>query len=105
MEYVLTSQNRKRHQRRINKNIREMQQIVNDIPGWNERLVIKQHHSCFSSAEDWGILTSVIFIYDKKTKQFIYTTSTPSSRFSLSKLFWEVNKFINYCEDLEREIL
>lgn len=105
MEYVLTSRNRKKHQRRINKIIREMQQIVNDVPGWGGRLVIQQHHSNFLSSEDWGTLISVIFIYDKKTKQFIYIALNTSSRFILSNLAWEINKFINHCEDLERQIL
>lgn len=105
MKYVLTSQNRKKHQRRANKIIREMQQIVNDVPGWSGRLVIQQHHSEFISSEDWGMLTSLVFLYDKKTKFSSYVTLNTSSCFSLSKLAWEVNTFINYCENLEREIL
>lgn len=102
MNSIITSQNRKRHQRRINKYYRRLTQLVNEVPEWNGRLVIKQVRSHFISEEDWGSLAVVYYLYDKKTQHHEYHRINWFSCFTFAKMCGELNDFINICEEIER---
>lgn len=94
----LTSQNRKRHQRAINKSVRRVNQAIEKDDLWHGRFVIRQERSEFYSYEDksGAELWVVLCFLDKKTgtKWHIADTVNHFRTRDNAWLFYEMNRFI-----------
>lgn len=100
---------RKKYQRRLNKIIRAINQNIANDDLWRGRFVIHQKASWFREYEDHsgGYLIFQVVLYDKKTgmSKDVWDTLIGISRFTASKLFWEMNNFIVEDVDVWRKEL
>lgn len=94
----LTSMNRKRHQRAMNKIVRELNKNIQNDELWQGRFYVRQVHSEFSVYEDksgaelWVVLEFV----DRKTglKKVMFDTVNHWRHWNAWRLFREMNDFI-----------
>jgi hypothetical protein len=99
----LSSRKRKRHQRAINKVVRELNKQIENDSLWRGRFVVRQIKSHFHLFSDGSgsILIVKLRFYDKKTgitNDFVFD-SYSIIMWDGSKLFWAMNDFIvNTCD-------
>lgn len=104
----LSSYKRKRHQRVVNKYVRQLNKQIEDDELWRGRFVVKQIKSQFYHYEDGsGATLGVHFrFYDKKTgvTEDWSETSSAINMWSGAELFWQMNHFITqYCDVWSKE--
>jgi hypothetical protein len=104
----LSSHKRKRHQRAVNKYVRQVNKQIEDDELWRGRFVVKQIKSQFYHYEDGSGATLGIHFrfYDKKTGiiEDWFETSSVINMWHGSRLFWKMNKFITeYCDAWSKE--
>lgn len=94
----LNSNNRKRHQRAVNKIVRKVNKAIEEDPLWRGRFVIRQIQSRFHHYEDGSGSTLWVLLrfYDKKTgiTMDIFESSLEISMWNGTKISWAMNKFI-----------
>jgi hypothetical protein len=99
----LSSRKRKRHQRAINKVVRELNKQIENDSLWRGRFVVRQIRSNFTTFEDGSgaVLVAILRFYDKKTgiTDDIYVDSFAFTMWGGSRVFWVMNEFIvNTCD-------
>ena len=98
MDY-LTSMNRKKHQRYVNKVVRKMNKDLAEDPLWRGRFICRQKEASFHIYDDMSGATLYVLLemVDKKTgltKKFWTDSFYLCGPFGRSKMFWEMNEFI-----------
>jgi len=98
MDDWIHSVNRKVHQRKLNKLIRQLNQNVLNDSLWNGRFFVRQYSAEFRRYEDGsgGELFVYLRFYDKKDMKYqeFYGDSCSLCHFGGSRLWWTMNNFI-----------
>lgn len=94
----LSSQNRKRHQRAMNKLVREMNKSIENDSLWLGRFYVRQSEAQWVTYEDGSgaeLWVTLCFI-DRKTGYNYEVVDTVNywRHFNGSHLFWKMNEFI-----------
>lgn len=94
----LTSSNRKKYQRRINKIVRHMNENIAADDLWRGRFYCKQGSYCYwhgSNYDGWGLYV-ILELHDKFTGRVMKFGEDVNSicMWNGSKLFWQMNHFI-----------
>ena len=106
---IISSSKRKRHQRIVNKYVREINKKIENDELWRGRFYCKQINSQFWQFKDnsGSVLSVHLRFYDKKTglTKDYYTTSISLNLWEGAYLYLEMNEFITkYCSVWKREM-
>lgn len=95
------SSNRKHHQRRLNRAMRELNKNIEQDSLWRGRFYVRQIESHFYRYEDlsgWELVVKLCF-YDKESSTTRIVTGAANSLLFGSTLWWHMNDFIMYDVD------
>lgn len=99
----MTSTNRKKHQRAMNKLVRRLNKMIENDEMWKGRFYAHQIYHKWGECE--GDLFIGIEFCDKKTKTtwMVFDTGNSWRFFDGNKLFWRMNEFITKIVDVWSE--